>query len=342
VSRDPWPFSLAGADGDSGCRRAWHHPPASEAGPRWFESSHPDCKRKGKPTGDGTRPEPGRATSLEGSTPSPSAERNVPVAERPRHRSSKPDRRVQLPPGTLTDGSLTTRRTTGPVGNRQTTLAQNEGCWGFNSPLGHSYALADQPGVVATPSPWRAWVQIPSRVLTRRVGWAPASPSGCNPPASAVQVQLLPDTLTGLVAQPAEQDSLKVEVQGSTPCGATGSILGVSSNGKTVGLHPADEGSTPSTVHCEWPGGGTGRHAVLRRPCPPRREGSSPSLVTAHLCPVLRTQAPALRRLVGQFDSGMGYWGLSRGFRAPGLRSPVGRFDSCTTYWISNVPAGNE
>ena len=118
------------------------------------------------------------------------------------------------------------------------------------------YALADQPGVVATPSPWRAWVQIPSRVLTRRVGRAPASPSGCNPPAFAVQVQLLPDTLIGLVAQPAEQDSLKVEVQGSTPCGATGRSMGVSSNGKTVGLHPADEGSTPSTVHCEWPGGG--------------------------------------------------------------------------------------
>ena len=39
--------------------------------------------------------------SLEGSTPSPSAERDVPVAERPRRRSSKPDRRVRLPPGTL-------------------------------------------------------------------------------------------------------------------------------------------------------------------------------------------------------------------------------------------------
>jgi hypothetical protein len=44
----------------------------------------------------------------------------------------------------------------------------------------------------------------------------------------------------------------------------------VSSNGKTVGLHPANEGSTPSTVHCArmarwW----NGRHAVLRRPCPP-------------------------------------------------------------------------
>jgi len=28
------------------------------------------------------------------------------------------------------------------------------------------------------------------------VGWASASPSGCNPPAIAVQVQLLPDTLS--------------------------------------------------------------------------------------------------------------------------------------------------
>ena len=59
----------------------------------------------------------------------------------------------------------------------------------------------------------------------------------------------------GLVAQLAEQDSLKVEVQGSTPCGATGRWMGVSPNGKTVGLHPANEGSTPSTVHCSCPGG---------------------------------------------------------------------------------------
>src|SRR5262245_3168793 len=57
-----------------------------------------------------------------------------------------------------------------------------------------------------------------------------------------------------------------------------------------------------------------GRHAVVRRPCSQWREGSSPSLVTDLSCPVLRLQAPALRRLVGQFDSGMGYWRLSRGF----------------------------
>jgi hypothetical protein len=93
-------------------------------------------RRKGKPTGDGTRLEPGRATSLEGSTPSPSADDDVPVAERPRRLPSKQDRRVRLPPGTLTFfGKAADHR--GPVGNRQTTLAEVEGCWGFNSPLGH-------------------------------------------------------------------------------------------------------------------------------------------------------------------------------------------------------------
>src|SRR2546430_13465902 len=56
-----------------------------------------------------------------------------------------------------------------------------------------------------------------------------------------------------------------------------------------------------------------GRHAVVRRPCPPWREGSSPSLVPVERRPVLRLQALALRRLAGQFDSGMGYVGLSRG-----------------------------
>src|SRR5207247_9534862 len=90
----------------------------------------------------------------------------------------------------------------GPVGNRQTTLAQNERCCGFNSHLGQFQesgvrnqesgvrsqesgvrirrALADQSGVVATLSRWRAWVRIASRVLG--VGWTSASLSGCNPP----------------------------------------------------------------------------------------------------------------------------------------------------------------
>jgi hypothetical protein len=82
--------------------------------------------RKGKPTGDGNRVLSGRAATpcrfnscpfrwfvkdvllgeqrdsnprAEGSTPSVLA--FVPVAERPRHRLARPDRRVRLPPGTL-------------------------------------------------------------------------------------------------------------------------------------------------------------------------------------------------------------------------------------------------
>ena len=97
-------------------------------------------KRKGKPTvGDGSRLENGRAeTCLEGSTPSPSARCNVPLADRPRHRSSKPARRVRFPQGTW--------RVHGSVGNRSTTLAQNEGCCGFDSHLGHWKKADECPG----------------------------------------------------------------------------------------------------------------------------------------------------------------------------------------------------
>src|SRR5436305_13284174 len=70
----------------------------------------------------------------------------------------------------------------------------------------------------------------PIQGTERRVGWALASPSGCNPPATAVQVRLLPDTLSdGLVAQPAERPPLKRDDVGSSPNGATDSIPGVSS-----------------------------------------------------------------------------------------------------------------
>ena len=95
-----------------------------------------------------------------------------------------------------------------------------------------------------------------------------------------MQVQLLPDTLTGLVAQPAEHLSLKQGAVGSTPTGATGLMMGVSSNGKTAGLHPADEGSTPSTVHWKWPGGGMADTQLSEGWATPWREGSSPSLAT--------------------------------------------------------------
>ena len=80
---------------------------------------------------------------------------------------------------------------------------------GFNLSL--RFVLVEQPGVLATLSRWRSWVQIPSGtldgtvrkpakrpssnlgdrlwvrfppvLLTICVGWALASLSGCNPPA---------------------------------------------------------------------------------------------------------------------------------------------------------------
>ena len=58
-------------------------------------------QRKGKPIGDGSRFESGRAMSLEGSTPSLSAFMNVPLADRQRLQPSKLARRVRFPQGTL-------------------------------------------------------------------------------------------------------------------------------------------------------------------------------------------------------------------------------------------------
>ena len=46
--------------------------------------------------------------------------------------------------------------------------------------------LVEQPGVLATLSRWRTWVQIPSGTLDECVGWAWASPHGCNPYAYAI------------------------------------------------------------------------------------------------------------------------------------------------------------
>src|SRR5688572_7900268 len=54
------------------------------------------------------------------------------------------------------------------------------------------------------------------------------------------------------VAQPEERGPPKAEVEGSIPSrSAESDNMGPSSNGKTLGLHPGDEGSTPSGIHCE-------------------------------------------------------------------------------------------
>ena len=51
--------------------------------------------------GDGSRSKAVERQSLEGSTPSPSADNGVPLAERQRLQASKLARRVRFPQGTL-------------------------------------------------------------------------------------------------------------------------------------------------------------------------------------------------------------------------------------------------
>jgi hypothetical protein len=87
--------------------------------------------RKGKPIGDGSRLENGRAIfpkSLEGSTPSPSAScDDVPLAERQRRQPSKLDSRVRLPEGTLGilgDGAIGDRLTVGRLALNQVVEVQ--------------------------------------------------------------------------------------------------------------------------------------------------------------------------------------------------------------------------
>ena len=114
-------------------------------------------RRKGKPTGDGTRPEPGRATSLEGSTPSPPAERGA------RGRAAEASvfqtgQAGSTPAGhsadsrqSATDCSLTRRRTTWPGRQPADHPRLERGMLGVQLPPGPLYdALADQPGVVVT------------------------------------------------------------------------------------------------------------------------------------------------------------------------------------------------
>ena len=77
-------------------------------------------QRKGKPKGDGIRLEPGRAMSLEGSTPSPSAERCArgraaqASVFQTGQAGSTPAGHSADPRRSATDGSLTRRRTTWP------------------------------------------------------------------------------------------------------------------------------------------------------------------------------------------------------------------------------------
>ena len=70
-------------------------------------------------------------------------------------------------------------------------------------------------------------------------------------------------------------------IQTDDPAGPLVRQMGVSSNGKTSGLHPDNEGSTPSTVHWKEMARWWNRQTHgPQKAVPTGREGSSPSLVT--------------------------------------------------------------
>ena len=120
----------------------------------------------------------------------------------------------------------------------------------------------------------RLWVQLPPTLPC--VGWASASPSGCNPPACAVQVQLLPDTL-----------------------GAFDFWRGRRS------FKPARWDRNPyALLPARW---WNSRHAALKTPCF-EREGASPSLATGRVAEWQTRQAQNLMfARTCRFKSGLGY-----------------------------------
>ncbi len=131
----------------------------------------------------------------------------------------------------------------------------------------------------------RVRVRLPPALLKSCVGWASASLSGCNPPATiAVQVQLLPDALTRPVRLSAKDTGPSSRKDGFDShtgyCRARQRKLtntcGFDSHSRSDVMakrqrhRPCKSGNDSfRDLRGKWPGGGTGRHAVLRRPCPP-------------------------------------------------------------------------
>ena len=82
-------------------------------------------------------------------------------------------------------------------------------------------------GIAAKLKPWCLRVRLPPVPLTKCVGWALASPSGCKPPASGCAGSGTDRPKAGLVAARRTDNTAR------------------SSNGRIPGLQPGDAGSIP-------------------------------------------------------------------------------------------------
>lgn len=114
---------------------------------------------------------------------------------------------------------------------------------------------------------------------TRRVGRALASPRGCNPPANAVQVQLLPDTLDVLVVPAEWPPVFQAGDRGFESRRGYSQVVEWQTRSSQKAVPTGREGSSPSLA--TFRPSGEMADAAVSRAAAQRREGSSPSSATA-------------------------------------------------------------
>ena len=106
----------------------------------------------------------------------------------------------------------------------------------------------EQPGVLATLSRWRPWVQIPSGTLDNMARYANRQSGqaqtlvivGSTPTCATYWVVLLAAACKAVVAKQA-----RWATRGSIPSQPTETNMARSSNGRMSGPQPGDAGSTP-------------------------------------------------------------------------------------------------
>ena len=100
----------------------------------------------------------------------------------------------------------------------------------------------------------RLWVRFPPVLVC--VGWALVSPSACNPPAKAVQVQLLPDALTGPLVYRRRTPAPHAGRMGSIPIRATGmdQVVQLADTRRSERRAFGHGSSTLPLVTAEWTG----------------------------------------------------------------------------------------
>ncbi len=159
------------------------------------------------------------------------------------------------------------------------------------------HALADQPEWSPRSQRGDRGFESHPGYLKERVGWAWASPGGCNPPALAVQVRLLPDTPGQVVEWQTRQAQNLVPTrrEGSSPSLVTDCL-----GGETEIMAPS-EGAGPGSI----PGRGAEK-------CRSNEANRPVERLMTDVPGVWRKHAALRRRRSCRFDSCRGYCGRTQ------------------------------